>query len=162
MKNEEFLNDLDFIQLSLTQKMFESNIEALINQHTGAENLSYFVENWYERNSDWYEGFQPMCPSTNNALESYNALIKRKYTLRERLPMSKFFDTMKKLIGEQSLLRSQFSEKCKTFSEEKEFSLKFWTEALHFQKEKYMSSLRVYFKILFLILILSGFFTIYI
>ena len=105
--------------------MFDSNIQSLINQHSEIENIDYFTNNWYENNLNWFEGFSPKNPSTNNALESFNALIKKKYTLRERLPIQKFFEVIAKLINQQSLLRSQFSKDCKTFAVEKNYSLKF-------------------------------------
>ena len=125
--------------------MFDSNIQSLISQHSEIENIEYFIKNWYENNSNWYEGFSPKNPSTNNALESFNALIKKKYTVRERLSIPKFFKAISKLIYQQSLLRSQFSKDCKTFAVEKEYSLKFWSEAFKFKKENNLSMLRVIF-----------------
>jgi hypothetical protein len=39
---------------------------------------------------NWYEGIANNTPSQNNALESYNLVIKKEDTFRERMPLSRF------------------------------------------------------------------------
>lgn len=61
--------------------------------------VRYFESEWLEKNRNWYEGFAKRTPSTNNALESRNNVIKNEQTLKERLDLGQFrvilFDMMK-------------------------------------------------------------------
>jgi hypothetical protein len=52
--------------------------------------VKYFLHQWYENLSGWYEGFVPLHPSHNNGLEATNKLIKAN-KFRDRLPLNKFF-----------------------------------------------------------------------
>ena len=51
---------------------------------------NYFHTNWVVKNSLWFEGATPGYPSTNNGIESTNAVIKKAHTFRERLPVVLF------------------------------------------------------------------------
>lgn len=51
------------------------------------ECIDYFNSQWLKTNCNWYEGFAEGYPSTNNAIETTNAVIKAEHTLRERLPV---------------------------------------------------------------------------
>lgn len=62
---------------------------------------------------DWFEGAAVYTPSTNNALESHNAQIKKKVTLRKRLPLNQFLIAMRDLTGEIS---KQFSDGRREFA----------------------------------------------
>lgn len=52
--------------------------------------VNYFNDEWLTMNRNWYEGYAHKTPSQNNGLESYNNVIKREQTLRERLDLSQF------------------------------------------------------------------------
>lgn len=52
--------------------------------------VEYFKKEWLGVHCNWFEGAAEYTPSTNNALESHNAVIKRKVTLRKRLPFNQF------------------------------------------------------------------------
>ena len=54
----------------------------------------HFEAQWLIDNSGWYQGIAPGHPTTNNALESFNAKIKKYHTLRARLPMYLFLSKM--------------------------------------------------------------------
>lgn len=51
---------------------------------------TYFEDVYLNENRNWYEGFLHRTPSTNNALESFNNVIKREQTLRERFDLGQF------------------------------------------------------------------------
>lgn len=51
---------------------------------------------------NWFEGISDIAPSTNNAVESHNSLIKRKITFRRRLPLIEFLFTMLAMTTEIS------------------------------------------------------------
>lgn len=66
--------------------------------------VTYFEREWLGAHCNWFEGAATYTPSTNNALESHNSVIKRKITLRKRLPMNMFLHAMKTMpqdISEQ-------------------------------------------------------------
>ena len=47
--------------------------------------LQYFSSQWLNSKNGWFEGLATYVPSTNNALEATNRVIKDEDTLRERL-----------------------------------------------------------------------------
>lgn len=51
---------------------------------------------------NWFEGISDIAPSTNNGVESHNALIKRKVTFLRRLPLIEFLNTMLSMTSEIS------------------------------------------------------------
>lgn len=56
-------------------------------EQTSNEFIQYFRREWLDANRYWYEGCGKLVQSTNNALESFNRLIKDEQTLRERLDL---------------------------------------------------------------------------
>lgn len=52
--------------------------------------VKYFKKEWLIAHKNWFEGFKSKTPSTNNALESTNKVIKDEQTLRERFDVSQF------------------------------------------------------------------------
>ena len=50
----------------------------------------YFKNGWLNKYPGWYQGYSDKYQSTNKALESYKNEIKRRKTLGERYPLSKF------------------------------------------------------------------------
>ena len=69
--------------------------------------LDYFKEQWLKENFSWYEGAAPEGPSTNNGIEGTNAVIKRNYTLRERLPVGQFLRTLSDMVKIQKRKRGR-------------------------------------------------------
>ena len=55
--------------------------------------LNYFVNEWVNQNSLWYEGasFNLATPSQNNALESTHSVVNNQHTLRQRLALIPYF-----------------------------------------------------------------------
>lgn len=66
--------------------------------------VAYFKKEWLNVHCNWFEGAAHYTPSTNNALESHNAVIKRKITLRRRLPMNEFLKCMMEMTTDASKL----------------------------------------------------------
>lgn len=63
----------------------------------------YFEPEWLIKNRNWYEGFRTKTPSTNNALESTNNVIKNEQTMRERLDVSQFRFVVFKMVEQWSV-----------------------------------------------------------
>lgn len=95
--------------------------------------LEYFQHEWLESNPNWFEGVSKLVPSTNNALESFNRVIKDENTLRERLPLSRFAVILKEYINTWSL---QYTANAKTMHAVPTLNLGLWTKAYQWANEK--------------------------
>ena len=82
----------------------------------------------------WYEGSAPGLRSTDNAIESTNATIKRDHTLKERLPESQFLTCAFKMIKAWSMARNPASINCIRFATTSPITLKDWTLACQLAK----------------------------
>lgn len=88
--------------------------------------VTYFEKEWLASHCNWFEGAAKYTPSTNNALESHNAVIKRLITLRRRLPMNQFLVCMKNMTADIS---KQFSKGDRAIASEPNVSKKMFEEA---------------------------------
>ena len=93
--------------------------------------VDYFDKEWQKKYPNWYEGAAENYPSTNNALEATNGVIKKEHTLRERLPVGQFLNCMAEMVKKWSEARDSSSINCVLFAETKSVSLKMWTSAYH-------------------------------
>lgn len=104
-KRSEFLIDLDKLQLSQSTDIFDKAANLFVEkwQKVSASFMEYFVSEWLAKNRYWYEGVRHFTPSTNNALETDNRLLKEEHTLRERFDLAKFRVVVFKMIETCSL-----------------------------------------------------------
>lgn len=65
--------------------------------------IAYFKDQWLLQNQYWYLGVAVFSPSTNNALETFNKVIKDSNILRERLQLSRFLFLAKEMVNEWSI-----------------------------------------------------------
>lgn len=98
--------------------------------------VEYFEKQWLGAHSNWFEGAAQFTPSTNNAVESHNASIKRKITLRRRLPFNQFVSSMKQLVNEISM---QFNKKEREIATEPKVAKKMRTDAAMMCQSKFKS-----------------------
>lgn len=93
------IDDIRKIQSACNRAMFEEMSHLFCEKWEPLEPnfIQYFKSQWLGSLVNWYEGASVYTPSTNNALESHNATIKRKVTLRRRLPLNQFLQAMKEL-----------------------------------------------------------------
>lgn len=110
MKNNKvlILDDIRKIQSAPSSAIFEEMTKLFCQKWKPLEPnfIEYFESQWLGPLANWFEGAAIYTPSTNNALESHNATIKRKVTLRRRLPLNQFLVAMKELTESIS---SQFA-----------------------------------------------------
>lgn len=71
-------------------------------QHIEQDFVLYFKKEWLGVHCNWFEGAAHYTASTNNGQESHNAVIKKKVTLRRRLPMNQFLVCMKDMTADIS------------------------------------------------------------
>lgn len=98
------LDDIRKIQLASNKNAFlmMTNLMCAKWLPIESEFVQYFQKEWLGSHCNWYEGAAVYNPSTNNALESYNAVIKRSITMRKRLPLNQFLTCISKLMNEIS------------------------------------------------------------
>lgn len=80
------------MQLAKCEAIFDTASKLFIKKwaRSSKDLVKYFESEWLVQHRNWYEGFRPKTPSTNNALESKNKGIKDEHTLRERLDLGQF------------------------------------------------------------------------
>lgn len=104
-KQNEFLADLDKLQLARSTEDFEKASKLFIEKwrKVSSELVEYFSQEWLQQHRNWYEGYMELTPSTNNALESFNRVIKDEQTLRERFDLSRFRTTLYNMVKQWSI-----------------------------------------------------------
>lgn len=98
-------DDLDRLQLARTPEMFNIAADLFLKKwiEVSPELVEYFEYEWLIQNRNWYEGYMHKTPSTNNALEAYNKVIKDEHTMRERLDISQFRVVLFNMIKQWSI-----------------------------------------------------------
>lgn len=105
-------------------------------QPVEAKFIEYFQKQWLGVHCNWFEGAATYTPSTNNAQEAVNGVIKRKITLRKRLPMNQFMTSMANLISDYS---KELSNGTREFAKEPTIDFKLWGEATLMQQNSFKS-----------------------
>lgn len=103
------LEDIRSMQLAPNRPTFDMMTKLFCKkwEHVESDFVAYFKKEWLGAHCNWFEGAADYTPSTNNGLESHNATIKKKITLRRRLPMSEFLVSMKAMTADISQSFSQ-------------------------------------------------------
>lgn len=132
---DAIMDDIDTLQLSNNEKTFEVATKLFLKKWKSEEKfLQYFSSEWLESKNDWYEGLQMYIPSTNNALEATNRVIKDEDTIRERLVLSRFtvvvFSIVKKWLKERNPARVN----SKQFEHQPSMTLSQWTNGYNWVK----------------------------
>ena len=87
---------------------------------------------WFSTHKTWYEGVAERMPSTNNGLESFNNVIKKEETLRERMPVGQF---VSQCLVSASRWSKQYSFD-KSIATKPTISLEDWTSAYQWAKSR--------------------------
>lgn len=134
-RHGDLKDDIHALQLCQSDLAFEKASQLFMKKWTSTKDAKvtefavYFEEQWLKKYSKWYEGAAVGFPSTNNGLESTNAVIKREHTLRERLPVGQFLNSVEDLLTKWSEARNAESVNGLSFAERPTASLKEWTSA---------------------------------
>ncbi|CAF4089063.1 unnamed protein product, partial [Rotaria sordida] len=93
--------------------------------------IEYFQNEWLTTHNEWYEGVGHFTPSTNNALEATNNVIKKENTLRERLLLSRFKVLAFEIVEKWS---KSYERGLKQYSDKQTISLELWTSGYQWVK----------------------------
>lgn len=100
---KQMLADVDTLHSVTNRDIFNTASELFLQKYDDQSKfIAYFKEQWLVQNQNWYLGAAPASPSTNNALEAFNKVIKDTHTLRERLQLSRFLILAKEMVNEWS------------------------------------------------------------
>lgn len=123
----ELREDIFAIQLSSNKEMFEASSSLFLEKWRAKESksvndfLKYFEAQWLKGSlTGWYEGAGPLLPSTNNALEATNRVIKTR--IRTRLNIGVFLHSISDVLAEWSRERDPDKLNHKEFAEVLEFN----------------------------------------
>lgn len=133
-KQNEFMSDLDHLQLSRSPEIFKRAGELFIAKWRAVSNdlAEYFEKEWLINHPNWYEGFRRNTPSTNNGLESFNRVIKDEQTFRERLDISQFRFVLFDMITQLSV---EYASGLNTVARDNpNIALKLWTDGYNFAR----------------------------
>lgn len=108
---EPIRKDVDVLQASPDMNTFKYVADLLISKWNNAEPefCEYFKKTWVDRSNTWFGGYALFEPATNNGNEGFNLILKRDYTLRERLPFNSFKMVFKNMVAD---LSQQYSTEC--------------------------------------------------
>ena len=128
------LKDIDIVQAASSEVVFEKLNEIMLLKYSEeTEFIKYYKDQHLLKNMNWYEGAAPYSPSSNNALEATNGVIKSTYTNRDRLPVSRFFTLALSMTADWSKDRAPGPNQ-KIFNTRVSPSLKEWTNAYNIAK----------------------------
>ncbi|CAF1522516.1 unnamed protein product, partial [Didymodactylos carnosus] len=102
----KMLTTSEFSHKRTVDEVFNRGIDLLIQKRSATPATKtfsdYFVDQWITKLPYWYEGAAFGKPSTNNGCESTNAIIKQKYTLRNKLHLSAFLPKIEQMLTDWS------------------------------------------------------------
>lgn len=126
---DEVISDLDTLQISQNPQMFEKASKLFLEKYASYEQfVQYFGHEWLHLNRNWYEGASPsLVPSTNNAEETFNRLLKDEKTLRRRLPLKEYVNCVHDWVKSWNI---EYDRGAKSiFINEPTIDLKLWTKS---------------------------------
>lgn len=96
-EKESFLKDVHVIQRSYNSLIFNIGCQLLMKKYENFVKydviLKTIKKNYFDKNNTWYEGYSMFNPSTNNALESFNRVLKDKYCNWNKKNLRSLIDT---------------------------------------------------------------------
>lgn len=132
------IEDIKLLQQAPSKDAFEFMSKLFCSKWkpVEADFIAYFITQWLGVHCNWFEGAAIYTPSTNNAQEAVNGVIKSKVTLRKRLPMNQFMTSMMSLIHDTSI---ELQNGSRTFAKEPTIDANMWAEAILMQQNSFKS-----------------------
>jgi hypothetical protein len=134
-KNErhEVMSDIEKLQICDSTNSFQLTSELFLKKYEKHQDfINYFQSEWLTAHSGWYEGHSEYTPSTNNALEATNKVIKQENTLRERFVLFRFLVVAIEMVRKWSRDRDENQSNAILFVNEPTITLSKWTKSYQF------------------------------
>lgn len=129
---EDILNDVKRMQLISCPTTFHVVMMLFCEKWKKYDDfMAYFKKEWIDRNSQWYEKANLTTPSHKNALEAVNRVIKEEGTFRERLPLPRFIEVVKKIITDWG---DRYINDLDSYIEVPTIDLDLWTRSYQWAK----------------------------
>lgn len=80
----KIMQDIDALHTAPSEELFNAAVQLFLekwrlNSNSNMPNyLVYFENEWIKRHKGWFDSYIALGPSTNNGLESTNAVIKKR------------------------------------------------------------------------------------
>lgn len=122
------------MQLAQKRNIFDAAAELFLLKWKkfSIDLVKYFKKEWLIAHNNWFEGFRTKTPSTNNALEASNKVIKDEQTFRERFDLSQFRAVLFSMVEQWSVEYSTGLNKI-NFDAPK-VKLEIWTKGYNFAR----------------------------
>src|SRR5687768_12215976 len=80
--HDAIIADIDKLQLAPSIEIFTKALKCFLEKWQKKEDafIEYFKHEWVDLNPNWFEGILKYTPTTNNAQESFNSVIKSHHT----------------------------------------------------------------------------------
>ncbi|CAF2103112.1 unnamed protein product [Rotaria magnacalcarata] len=132
-EQEDLVNDVESLQLTQDERIFIKASNLFVKKWSKKEPnfIEYFQNEWLTTHNACYEGVGHFTPSTNNALEATNNVIKKEHTLRERLPLSRFKVLAFEIVEKWSKC---YERGLKKYNYKQTISLELWTTGYQWVK----------------------------
>lgn len=131
---ERIRSDISFLQLISSKSLFKSALALFLAKWAAEPDfINYFTEEWVHQNPNWYEGARLHVPSTNNALEATDRIIKDEFTHRMRYSLGEF------VCGVLATMIGVYSRRCLTdqvYAAQPSITNKTWSAAYLWVKRK--------------------------
>lgn len=133
-KQRQFLMDLDCLQVAKSAEIFKTALKLFIEKWRAESEdmIKYFESEWVNKHPNWFEAFAKLIPSTNNALESHNRIIKDEHTIRELMDLGAFRFALFEMVKDWA--NKYPSGRKKERSNAPEIDLPLWTGGYRFAK----------------------------
>jgi hypothetical protein len=128
---DKLMIDLTVLQKAESEEIFSAAFILFKRKWKKYDSFfQYFEPQWINQLPGWYEGFATCVPSTNNALESFNRVIKDQKTMRERLPLKQFLHVLEKeMVAKWSASVNENTRHYKAFATEIQPTVKLMKKA---------------------------------
>lgn len=112
--NKELIkSQIKVLQLCSNPTVFCHVVELFLTEWSASEPhfVAYFRKEWIDKHPNWFCAVNLKAPNTNNGIEGFNSNIKANFTLRRRLSLTQFKQTLLHLMESTSQMYVREKEK---------------------------------------------------
>lgn len=136
VNKENIKDDIRALHLCANSAVFSHAVNLFLEKwcQKEAKFCDYFQSEWVNKHPNWFAAANLFAPNTNNAIEGFNSSIKSVHTLRRRLPVTTFKETMMKMLNYKSKMYVRDAEK-KIFHDKLTIGRDEWSVSVLYAKD---------------------------